>query len=224
MISEKASELLNIPLKNGLYIVSTPIGNKLDITLHALKVLKEAEFVLCEDTRKTNALLQFHGIDRKQLLICNEHAHKGKLTHFLNITRENSVALVSDAGTPLVCDPGYDLVQMVRKAGVEIFVVPGACALVAGATLLGVNLINTTFLGFYQKNSMKKMKEKGQYALFVAPHDMPKLVEELTKSERKWEMKIANNVTKETQGISIISSEEHLFAERGEIIAFVDII
>lgn len=202
MISPNAAELLSKPLKNGLHIVSTPIGNKLDITLHALKVLREAEFVLCEDTRKTNSLLQFHGIDRDKLLVCNEHADKGRLKHFVNLARESSVALVSDAGTPLVCDPGYDLVQMMKKAQVEITVVPGACALIAGATLLGVNLINTTFLGFYQKNSMKKMKEKGSYALFVAPQDLPKLTAELEKTERKFEIKIASDVTKETQGFS----------------------
>ena len=202
MISPNAAELLSRPIKNGLHIVSTPIGNKLDITLHALKVLREAEFVLCEDTRKTNALLQFHGIDRDKLLVCNEHADKGRLKHFVNLARESSVALVSDAGTPLVCDPGYDLVQMMKKAQVEITVVPGACALIAGATLLGINLINTTFLGFYQKNSMKKMKEKGSYALFVAPQDIPKLQAELEKCERKFEIKIASDVTKETQGFS----------------------
>ena len=216
IITEKAQELLNKPLKNGLYIVSTPIGNKLDITLHALKIFQEAKFILCEDTRKTNALLQFHGISRKGLLICNEYADKGRLTHFVNLARSNPVAITSDAGTPLVCDPGYELVQMCKKSNIEIFVIPGACALIAGATYLGENIINTTFLGFYNKNSIKKIKNGEKFALFVAPQDIQKLAEDLKKTEQKWEIKIAQNITKEDEK-SYIYNEENSISS-GEIL------
>ena len=131
-----------------LHIVATPIGNLEDVTLRALRVLREADLVLAEDTRRTRILLDRHGIAARPLSL---HAHNeaSRVEKVLGVLEQaGSVALVSDAGTPLVSDPGARLVSEAIQAGYDVVCVPGASAPLAALVSSGLNAERFTFVGF----------------------------------------------------------------------------
>ena len=134
-------------LSPGLYIVATPIGNLGDITLRSVDVLSRCDAVACEDTRVTGKLLKHLGIS-KPLLRYNDHSKDSDRRRILDILDTQAVALVSDAGTPLISDPGYRLVQDAQEAGRMITSLPGACAAVVGLTLSGLPNDRFLFAGF----------------------------------------------------------------------------
>lgn len=131
-----------------LYIVSTPIGNLEDVTLRALGVLRSCDLILAEDTRRTRVLLDRHGIDARprSLHAHNERAREAEVLRALEEGRD--VALVSDAGTPLVSDPGERLVERVAEAGASIVPVPGASAVLAALVVSGLRATPFQFEGF----------------------------------------------------------------------------
>jgi 16S rRNA (cytidine1402-2'-O)-methyltransferase len=132
----------------GLYVVATPIGNLRDMTLRGLETLAAADVIYCEDTRTSGKLLDHYGITtpRKALHEHNERA----LLHTVigDLGRGGRVALISDAGTPLLSDPGFPLVRAVREAGLPVFAAPGASALLAALAVAGLPTDAFTFLGF----------------------------------------------------------------------------
>lgn len=136
------------PLSPGLYVVATPIGNLSDITLRALETLAAASLVLCEDTRHSARLLDHYGIrtPRRSLHEHNEHARLAEIT--AAIAAGQAVALISDAGTPLLSDPGFPLVRALREAELPVFAVPGASALLAGLAVAGLPTDSFGFFGF----------------------------------------------------------------------------
>lgn len=136
------------PLGAGLYVVSTPIGNLRDITLRALETLAGADVVYCEDTRMSARLLDHYGIrtPRKAL---HEHNERQRLDAVIeDLQRGGRVALISDAGTPLLSDPGFPLVRAAREAGLPVFAVPGASALLAALATAGLPTDSFAFFGF----------------------------------------------------------------------------
>lgn len=136
------------PLAPGLYVVATPIGNLRDITLRALDVLNQADLVLAEDTRVAGKLLQAFGLTAK-LERCDEHGETRALPRALSALAEGGrVALVSDAGTPLVSDPGFRLVREAAAAGHPVHPIPGASALLAGLSAAGLPTDRFLFAGF----------------------------------------------------------------------------
>lgn len=136
------------PLASGLYVVATPIGNLRDITLRALDVLAQADLVLAEDTRVTAKLLSAFGLSAR-LERHDEHAAERVRPKVLAALADGArVALVSDAGTPLISDPGYRLVREAAAAGHKVFPVPGASALLAGLSAAGLPTDRFLFLGF----------------------------------------------------------------------------
>lgn len=140
--------LNDAPLAAGLYVVATPIGNLRDITLRALDVLAQADLVLAEDTRVTGKLLNAYGLSCK-LERHDEHAaERARPKALAALAAGQRVALVSDAGTPLISDPGYRLVREVAAAGYDIFPIPGASALVAGLSAAGLPTDRFLFVGF----------------------------------------------------------------------------
>lgn len=134
-------------LEPGLYIVATPIGNLGDITLRAIEVLKGVSAVACEDSRVTAKLLNHLGISKK-LLRYNDHADARMRDTLLELMRNEPVALVSDAGTPLISDPGYRLVNAAREEGIMITSLPGASAAITAITLSGLPSDRFLFAGF----------------------------------------------------------------------------
>ncbi|MFN3828171.1 MAG: 16S rRNA (cytidine(1402)-2'-O)-methyltransferase [Micavibrio sp.] len=141
--------LTPVPLAAGLYLVSTPIGNLRDITLRALEVLGQVDAIACEDTRMTGKLLDAHGIKAPKLIIYNDHsadqARKGVLDM---LAQGKRVALVSDAGTPLISDPGYKLVRDAQDLGLTVTSLPGANALLTALQLSAQPTDKFSFLGF----------------------------------------------------------------------------
>jgi 16S rRNA (cytidine1402-2'-O)-methyltransferase len=144
------SPRLNAPvLKSGLYLVATPIGNLRDITLRAIDTLGAADRILCEDTRTTKRLLDAHGIKARNLEAFHEHNEDGRQNSVM-IALENgeTVALVSDAGTPTISDPGFKLVRAVAAAGYAIFAIPGASAAISALICSGLPTDRFLFAGF----------------------------------------------------------------------------
>lgn len=139
------------PLASGfgtLYVVATPIGNLDDISTRALRILAEVSLIAAEDTRHSTRLLQHFGI-RTPLTACHEHNEREDGGRFIvRLLAGEDVALISDAGTPLISDPGYHLVRQARAAGVQVVPVPGACALIAGLSAAGLPSDRFVFEGF----------------------------------------------------------------------------
>jgi 16S rRNA (cytidine1402-2'-O)-methyltransferase len=142
------NEPLAAILAPGLYVTATPIGNAADITLRALSVLKHCDAIVVEDTRVTSRLLALYGISRP-LLVYNDHNAASMRPKLLRKLREGMrLAFVSDAGTPLISDPGHKLVREAREAGLPVFPVPGASALLAAVTAAGLPSDRFLFAGF----------------------------------------------------------------------------
>ncbi len=135
------------PLPPGLYIVATPIGNLGDMTFRAVDVLRRAALVACEDTRVTGKLLKAYGLSAR-LQRLDDHAPPDVRDRVIQQALSEPVALVSDAGTPLVSDPGYRLVREARAAGVTVTSVPGACAAVSALSIAGLPSDRFLFAGF----------------------------------------------------------------------------
>ena len=139
-----------------LYIVPTPIGNLTDISTRALGVLAEVDLIAAEDTRHTRKLLNHFGIDTKAISLHahNENQRSGQFLNYLE--KGESIALVSDAGTPLISDPGYPLVNSVRKAGYNVIPLPGACAAITALSAAGLPTDRFCFEGFLPAKSAGK--------------------------------------------------------------------
>ena len=147
--SESDTSKNSVPeaLQPGLYIVATPIGNLGDITLRAIETLKRCAVIACEDTRVTGRLLSRMGISARMQRY-DDHASDAVRDRLIEQARGEAVALVSDAGTPLISDPGYRLVRAARELGVAVTSIPGACAAITGLTLSGLPNDRFLFAGF----------------------------------------------------------------------------
>ncbi len=164
-------------LSPGLYVVATPIGNLGDITDRAKNVLGNVDLILAEDTRNTYRLLDSLGI-RNKCLSLHDHNERDRIEKVQQLLEaEQSLALVSDAGTPLISDPGYQLVSELRKKGMPINTIPGACALVAALSISGIPTDSFIFEGFLPAKSKAKVDRlqgvKGEHRTLVyyeSPH------------------------------------------------------
>ena len=154
-------------LKPGLYIVATPIGNLGDITVRAAEVLRACDAVACEDTRVTGKLMKHLGAS-KPLWRYDDHASDHDRARLVEALHTRAVALVSDAGTPLVSDPGYRLVRDARAAGVSVVTLPGACAVVAGLTVSGLPNDRFLFAGFLPAKDKARGDALGELAAVPA--------------------------------------------------------
>ena len=143
-----APALSDIPLAPGLYVVATPIGNLRDITLRALDVLKGVDLVLAEDTRVTGKLLAAFGLKAKLERYDEHAAERARPGALALLAAGGRAALVSDAGTPLISDPGYRLVREVADLGLKVFPIPGASALLSGLAVAGLPTDRFLFAGF----------------------------------------------------------------------------
>ena len=145
-------------MSGTLYIVATPIGNLEDITLRAKRILSEVDVIAAEDTRQTRKLLSHYDIHTK-LISFSQHHEKGKANKVVEMLKSGSdVALVSDAGTPCVSDPGYPLMAAAIEAGVDVVPVPGASAVIAALSAAGLPTGRFTFIGFLPEKPGKRSK------------------------------------------------------------------
>jgi 16S rRNA (cytidine1402-2'-O)-methyltransferase len=174
-------------LEPALYVVATPIGNLRDITLRALDVLAAADVVAAEDTRNTAHLLTQHGINANRLMAVHQHNEKGAAEKIVALLQAGqSVAFVSDAGTPAVSDPGALLVQAVRAAGLRVIPVPGANAAIAALSAAGLAEPHFLFYGFLpsksaaRRTALESLRDQAcTLAFYEAPHRIVECVADL---------------------------------------------
>ncbi len=170
-----------------LYIVSTPIGNLKDITLRAIETLKEVDFILCEDTRTSGNLLTHYDI-KKELISLNAFNEKNKIDFIVNrILSNQTAALISDAGTPLISDPGVRLVSLCIENEIEIIPIPGPSALIAAISMSGLPTDAFIFEGFLPQKKGRKTKlkelanEPRTIVLYESMYRIEKLLNELNE-------------------------------------------
>lgn len=169
-----------------LYIVATPIGNLNDISLRAIEILKTVNYIACEDTRHTKLLLSHYGITTP-VFSYHEHNEQKSADKIITLIQSNkSVALVSDAGTPLISDPGYFLVHKLHQLNIPISPIPGACAAMAALSASGLPSDKFIFEGFLpakttaRQNRLSELKQESRTLIFYeAPHRITEMVEDL---------------------------------------------
>lgn len=216
-----------------LYLVATPIGNLEDITLRALRVLREVRLIAAEDTRHTGRLLAHYGI-ATPLLSYHEHNKGVRLDRVLAALEEGDVALVSDAGTPGLSDPGYELVRAAQERGVPVVPVPGASALLAAVVASGLAPGPFTFAGFPPRAAGDRRAFFARLALspvptvlYEAPHRLIATLEGVLASCGDREVAVARELTKRFEEIrreSLSAALAHFRAHepRGEFVLIVD--
>ena len=145
-------------LRNGLYIIATPIGNLQDISARGLDILRQAEIVACEDSRVTKKLFSLLGISlNKKFIAYEDHQEESRAQMLIDLINEgNAVALVSDAGSPLISDPGYKLVRLCRRQNIYVTAVPGACAVITALQLSVLPSNRFMFAGFIPNKDKAK--------------------------------------------------------------------
>jgi len=157
-VSRELADRLSRPLAPGLYLLATPIGNLADVSLRALAVMATADIVYCEDTRHSRKLLDCFGI-RRRLRAYHEHNEDTEqVSAVAELARGQTVALLSDAGTPLVSDPGFKLVRAAIAGGHSVFAVPGASAVLAALCASGLPSDTFTFAGFLPSKSGQRQE------------------------------------------------------------------
>ena len=192
------------PENSVLYLVGTPIGNLDDISLRAIKILKNVSLIACEDTRQTIKLMNKLGIKNK-LISFNDHNSCKKIPKLINDLKEGkSIALVSDAGMPIICDPGEDLVKNVKSNGIDVICIPGPSAALTALVSSGMASSSFNFEGFLPKKKNEREKillkiceSEKTTVLFESPHRLNRLLEELKEfcgGER--EIQISRELTK----------------------------
>jgi 16S rRNA (cytidine1402-2'-O)-methyltransferase len=188
--------------RSRLFIVSTPIGNLKDITLRALEVLTEVDFIICEDTRVTGILLNHYEI-KKELISFNAQSEASKIDFVLNkIKSGKSCALVSDAGTPAISDPGIRLVNAAIQNGITVEPVPGVSAVITALSIAGLPTDSFVFEGFIpqkkgrQKKLLQLADEERTVVLYESTYRIEKLLNELNEYMPDRFVVIARELTK----------------------------
>lgn len=153
----------DIKLKPALYVTATPIGNYKDITIRAIETLKNADIIACEDTRVTAKLLAKLEL-KKSLLVYNDHSSESaRLNIIKKIKDGNSIILVSDAGTPLISDPGYKLVKECMENDVKVVAIPGVSSTITALSICGLPTDKFIFCGFFQPKSNARIKQLEEF-------------------------------------------------------------
>ncbi|MBU4693135.1 16S rRNA (cytidine(1402)-2'-O)-methyltransferase [Mycoplasma sp. CSL7491-lung] len=211
-----------------IYIVGTPIGNLKDITLRAIETLQNVDIIACEDTRVTFKLLSKLNILGKKLITYNAHTESNSAKGIIKLVEGGqNVALVSDAGMPVVSDPGFDLIKLAREKNIDLEIIPGVSAVItafAGSSFSN----NFTFCGFIKDKTIQRVHELekltvGTYIYFVSPHKLLKTLEdidsvfkgleqlcltkELTKIYETWDFGTASELLSKYQELDSIKGE-----------------
>ena len=208
-------------MKGILYIVATPIGNLEDITIRAIRILKEVALIAAEDTRQTLKLLNHYEIS-KPLISYHRHNEEIKSDILLEkLENGEDIALVSDAGTPGICDPGEEIIKKAIEKGITIIPIPGACAMINALIASGIDTKEFTFLGFLPTNKKNREEKLNQIEkssrtiiLYEAPHKMKNTLIDLQKTLKNRKVVLARELTK--------IHEEFIREDIGEILKKID--
>jgi 16S rRNA (cytidine1402-2'-O)-methyltransferase len=220
----------------ALYIVPTPIGNLGDITKRAIDVLSIADVILAEDTRHSLPMLEALGISKPQLISYHDHNEHQKAEKIIELINEGKmVALISDAGTPLISDPGYFLVSKCREAGVKVIPLPGACAAITALSASGLPTDAFVFEGFlpvkekalYEKLKMH-IKDKRTLIFYEAPRRILKTIKIIAELYKGRDVVIARELTKQFETFYSAKAEnlesellKDLNYEKGEMVLMI---
>lgn len=190
-----------------MYVVSTPIGNLDDITLRALNVLKSVDYIACEDTRHTGILLNQYDIQAKTISY-HQYSGEAKISQILNfLEKGEDVALVTDAGTPGISDPGSKLIKKVLEAGFQITPVPGPSAFVAALSVSGFDTSEFVFIGFlpHKKGRQTKLREirdeRRTVVMYESVHRIKKLFKELDEVMPERDICVTRELTKKFEKV-----------------------
>jgi len=215
---------------SALYVVATPIGNLGDITLRALEVLKSVDLIACEDTRQTLKLLSHFEI-KKPLISYHQHSRIQKVEQIINtISNGNDVALVSDAGTPGISDPGQALIKAAHEAKIKVVPIPGPSAVTSVLSVSGLDTNLFVFYGFlpHKKGRQTKLKELAEeqktVVIYESPYRIKKLLNELLVVCGDRELFIGREVTKkfEESYRGKISEILPMLKEKGEFVVVME--
>ena len=199
-----------------LYLVSTPIGNKLDISLRAQNVLSSVDVILCEDTKKSGIFLKDLGIKNK-LLSYHDHSNVSKINYFLKLLKEGaSLAIISDAGTPLISDPGYELVAKAIDEKIKVTSIPGPSAVISSLISSGLSTSSFVFEGYApkKKGQLETFLKNLQYEmrtiiLFESPKRIERLVQMIVKIlGPKRKVSLAKELTKKFERVITDEAKE----------------
>jgi len=219
-----------------LYIVATPIGNLDDISLRAIETLKQVDLIAVEDTRHSGRLLNHLGI-KKKLISLHEHNERARIAGIIeNLSTGMDIALISDAGTPLISDPGYTLVNAVRGAGFRVSPIPGASSIIAALSGAGMPTDKFSFFGFLsQKNTERIAKlqsikdQNGTLVLLEASHRIERLLEQLVEVFPNNRIVVAKELTKSHENFLIGMAAELIgqfkqdpALSKGEFVVLID--
>lgn len=216
-------------MSGKLYIVATPIGNLSDITLRALEILKSVDTIACEDTRHTLQLLNHFEI-KKPLISYHQHSGKIKTEKIISeLMSGKKIALVSDAGTPGISDPGEFLIQETLKKGIEVESIPGATALITALSVSGISTGEFVFYGFlpHKKGRQTKLKEIAKEAksvvIYESPYRIKKLLSELIEFCGDRNVSVSRELTKKFEETyrGKISEITPLIKEKGEFVVII---
>ena len=219
-------------MKGNLYIVATPIGNLEDITLRAINVLKEVDFIIAEDTRHSLKLLNHLEIS-KPLISYHRHNEENKTEDILNKIEEGkNIALISDAGTPVISDPGEFIVKEAIEREINVVSIPGACAIITALMSAGVNTRNFTFYGFLSLNKKLRIKElekikenNNTIILYEAPHKIKNTIQDLEYYVGNRKIVVARELTKIHEEFirgTIQEIKDKLEKPKGEYVIIID--
>ncbi|MFA5250481.1 MAG: 16S rRNA (cytidine(1402)-2'-O)-methyltransferase [Parachlamydiales bacterium] len=217
-----------------LYLIATPIGNLEDITLRALKILRECDYILAEDTRNSGVLLRHFQITKKCLAFEKFSEKKLEEKILEDLEKGQKIALISDAGTPLISDPGESLVRSCLKKKLPFTYLPGACSVIGALVLSGFKNSPFQFRGFLEKKT-EKLKEqlrrllayRGTSVAFESPHRIEKTLKALQKLDPKRNLAVAREMTKlfeETRRGKPAELIEHFSKNppKGEIVLIIE--
>ena len=200
-----------------LYVVATPIGNLEDVTLRALRVLREADLIACEDTRRTRALLTHFGISTPTMSYFEQNKRR-QGPRLLGLLREGrTIALVTDAGTPAISDPGFLLVRDARAAGISVVPVPGPSAVTAALSVAGVPAAPFVFEGFLpikpgrRRRRLQELREaRLPVVLYESPHRIAATLEAVQDVFGEVDLLVARELTKQFEEIATGPPAAHL--------------
>ena len=214
-----------------LFIVASPIGNMGDITLRALEVLKNVSYILSEDTRETQKLLNYFEIQKTQISYRDQN-HVQVLAKILDLMENgNDLAILSDRGTPLISDPGYKLVREVIGKGYEVVSIPGPSSVIASLVISGLPTDKFCFLGFLPRTESQRVKIIQKYGeldstliFFESPYRILKLLEEVKKTLGNREVCVVKELTKlheEIYRFNLSDLDKTKIDLRGEFVVLV---
>ncbi len=190
--------------RGALYVVATPIGNIEDLSPRALRILGEVAVLACEDTRHTGVLLKRLGVEKRRLVAYHEHNEVRVTSMLMGLLREgHDVALVTNAGTPLVSDPGYRLVAAARREGVRVVPIPGPCAAIAALCASGLPTDRFTFFGFLPAKAGRRARlwdevdpSRGTCIFYVPARSLMRTLQEIQARHPDSRVVVAREMTK----------------------------